>query len=409
MSNQRITSLPPLSASQVTGPDLFIIVDRNDPSSPTGDTKNISAGELASYIASAITPGNTAAQPVFQATHSFQIGSVIRMDAGSQLFVTASANSTTGLEAEVAGIVNNVIDENNFVLTAAGYVNFVNPPYWLPTPPTGSAALEIGVTYFLGDLGILQDTDPSVTTSSSWISKPYMTAVGPLTGIVTNYRGFYQTGADTNAVTLLYVTSPNSFLPGDAVRKTLASETASLGNWVLASADTYQLAEVAGVVNAASPSFFSLSLTGHLTGLSNLEVGETYYLVPSASINYTASIGPKNLQPYDITVCSQYSKPVFVAISPTDAIVFNQRSSPDAGMNTCGEGGSSLLNPYTYGPMAYPSLNPPTNAQVVTFLSTILPNAENNSSALVYWIPTNISSNITSYHAFKNEGGWTIT
>ena len=312
-------------------------------------------------------------------------------------------------KAEVIGIVSNVIDQDNFVLTTDGVVDFTSPPFWLSAPVTGSAALQVGVTYFLADGGSLSNEDPSATVYPDWISKPYLVGVSPLTAVITNYRGFFRPGSDDFSTSTLYVTQSNTFFVGDAVRKTLTSETASIGNWTLASADSYQNSEVAGIVSSKRKLFFPfIDRTNYLFEQSQ-KLGKLTISFQAQSINFNSTGSLRNLVSYDETTCTQFSKPVFVAISSTDAIILNQRSYPEQ------QNGYNLAtSPTTYGPFAFPSVTQPPTGSVVTLLSTILPNADTDSSALVYWIqPTSntfvtSSLNIVNFNSIKTEGGWVV-
>jgi hypothetical protein len=405
MSNQRISSLPNLPCSDVTPSDLIPIVDRSSyVGGSQGELKNITAGDIVTYVENNITPGNTVQQLVYKATHSLSPGSVVRLDCDSGVYVTASANTTTGKESEVAGIVSYVVDVDNFNIVFAGIVDFGqtiaggNSPSWI-----SNNSLKIGVTYFLGDNGELYDNDPTITAYPNWISKPYLVGITPTQGLITNYRGFYQPSAETNSILNLFVTSSNnSFVIGDAVRKTKTSETSSLGDWTLASSDTYESSNAIGIVTQATPSYFYLQFLGRVSGLSDLEVGETYYLTSTGSINYFGT-QCRNSSPVNENNCNRYSKPVFVAISTSEFVIINQQTAIS----------SDCSSTPSYGPICYPGNTVPPSENIITLMNSILPFAPNNSSANVYWVqPVQNSlistSNIVTWNLFKTQGGWFI-
>jgi hypothetical protein len=402
MANTKTSNLPILTADQVIPSDLFIIVDKN---LPVPITKNITVSDLTSYVENNITSGGTVENYTFQATHSFLPGTVVRMDSGSQLFVPASSNTTTGLEAEIAGIVSEVVDQDNFVLTTDGIVTFPITPFY------ATGGLAVGSTYFLVDAGALDFIDPTEGTQPAWVSKPYLHALTANTAVITNYRGFFRPGGQEFTALQLFVTQSNSFVFGDAVRKTVSSETSSLGNWTLACADSYDSAEVLGVVSNATPSMFTMALYGRLSGFDNLAVGETYYLTPSASIAFEGTGSSRNLLPFDSADCTQFSKPVFVAVSSTEIVITNQRTSPDkwdAGTRC----GGTAEN--TYSPLCYNSANQPPTENILTLVNKILPNALNNETTSVYWIKPLIvgsliqPSQIVTWNLFKTESGWVL-
>lgn len=89
------------------------------------------------------------------------------------------------------------------------------------------------------------------------------------------------------------------------------------GVWILANAVTDVAAEVAGIVSAvADANTFTLTFMGYMNGFTGLTDGTTYYLSATAAGGYT-DISP--------SAVNTVSKPIFIAISSTEAIVLQSR------------------------------------------------------------------------------------
>jgi len=117
-----------------------------------------------------LTPTETRLS-VNQASHGFSVGNILRHD-GSD-YQLAQAN--TSENAEVIGIVSEVLDANSFKIQFIGIVNYL----------TG---ITPGKSYFLSPTvaGNLTDVEP---TTTGQISKPLLTAVSTTGGFFFNYRG----------------------------------------------------------------------------------------------------------------------------------------------------------------------------------------------------------------------------
>jgi hypothetical protein len=99
------------------------------------------------------------------------------------------------------------------------------------------------------------------------------------------------------------------------------------GEYTFAMADTDDNAEVVGIISDASsgvPNQFSYVAIGPMTGLSGLTTGEVYFLSASASGVATTT---------EPSVVGQISKPLYIATSPTTAVVVNMRGSTVGGTN----------------------------------------------------------------------------
>ncbi len=126
---------------------------------------------------------------ITQAGHGLTFGTIV-MHNGTK-FVAAKADSIAN--AEVVGMVSNVIDSGHFELTTHGYVSGNNfkfvtytggiPPYTIRTGP-----VVAGSVYFLNDAaaGYMSTTEPSIT---GHVSKPLFIATSTTTGYFFNWRG----------------------------------------------------------------------------------------------------------------------------------------------------------------------------------------------------------------------------
>ena len=109
---------------------------------------------------------------VEQTGHALVVGDVVRWNATA--YVKAQADSETN--AEVAGMVTEVVDVDNFVLTTGG-------------PVEGLAGLvDSNPVYYLSDTvaGALTATEP---TDPGEVSKPLLIPTSATTGVFVNMRG----------------------------------------------------------------------------------------------------------------------------------------------------------------------------------------------------------------------------
>ena len=396
MANLPITQLPELSSSAVQPDDLLLAIDLHDYSYPNGTSKKLKIGELANYLNTSIS---SLENIVSQSNHGFSIGSVLRVDLTSSLYVTSSANTTTGEQSEVIGIVENIIDQNTFTLIYDGIYTLTSGSY----PSWAAGGFVPGTVYFLNDTGSLINTDPSEILNTTWVSKPVLYAITSTQGLIDKQRGFYRPGYKEQSYSKIYVTGSNSFLLGDVLRKTKDFETASFGNWTLASADTYDSSRVVGVVTEVSPNYFGLTVSGLVHNLNYLSNGQTYYLVPSAS--FTSSLYQRNVSATIPTSSVIY--PVYIATSTHTGILEKSQITIN----------SSLFynnKPFTYGPFPYLSQITPDTGSIITMITSILPNARVNETANVYWQYNSFNTNqlsplqTTTWTLTNTTNGWTI-
>jgi hypothetical protein len=108
---------------------------------------------------------------ITQASHGFIVGNVLRLNGTT--YVKAQANSS--INAEVVGIVSEVVGLNSFKLVTGGKIS-------------GLSGLVAGTSYFLSPsvAGGLTSTEPSV---GGQVSKPILIADSTTSGYVFNMRG----------------------------------------------------------------------------------------------------------------------------------------------------------------------------------------------------------------------------
>ena len=113
---------------------------------------------------------------------------MVRFDGAN--YVKAQADSETN--AEVIGIVKNVIDPDTFELAYIGDL-------------TGLSGLTPGEVYYLSDVtaGLLTTTEP---TANGTVSKPLLIANSSTTGVMFNFRGFVNGGITGTTQQLAVVT-----------------------------------------------------------------------------------------------------------------------------------------------------------------------------------------------------------
>lgn len=116
--------------------------------------------------------GDAVIRTVTQASHGFAVGELLRLNT-SGVYVRAQANSEPN--AEVIGIVRQVVDSANFVLQLYGYI-------------TGLTGLSAGWVYYLSPTvaGALTSTEPTVAFQAS---KPVLVADTTTSGWFFNWRG----------------------------------------------------------------------------------------------------------------------------------------------------------------------------------------------------------------------------
>jgi hypothetical protein len=115
--------------------------------------------------------GNVVINQVTENAHGLSLGQIIRFTTGGYLLSKADTQENS----EVLGIVQGIIDANNFIVATEGYV-------------TGLQGFTPGVIYFLSPTyaGQLTSVEP---TAIGQFSKPVFTADTTDSGYFHNYRG----------------------------------------------------------------------------------------------------------------------------------------------------------------------------------------------------------------------------
>jgi hypothetical protein len=158
-----MTDTEPIGDGEISKP-IFLST------SPTSGLFVDMRGEL---IASGGSGSNSTAlsDSIMQINHNFSIGEAVRFDGAE--WVLSQANSDT--DAEVYGLVSNVIDLDNFTITTSGYV-------------VGLSGLTPGSTYFLSASipGGLTSVEP---LGVGQVSKPLLLATSASSGLYIDMRG----------------------------------------------------------------------------------------------------------------------------------------------------------------------------------------------------------------------------
>jgi hypothetical protein len=140
---------------------------------------------------------------VNQTTHGFSAGDVVRSSGSSDAYAKAKADSASN--AEVAGIVDSVVDTNNFVLLTSGVFT------------SGVPAVAAGTVVFLdpSTAGAMTSTEPSTVGQ---VSKPVAVVLNNATrAIFLNYRGMLISQTSRQVQTL--------YADGTQTGNTAATET----------------------------------------------------------------------------------------------------------------------------------------------------------------------------------------
>jgi Short tail fibre protein receptor-binding domain len=164
----------------------------------------------ASYAMNAGGAGGLAlTENISQSNHGFSVGDALfiqmvnTVNGLTRNFTLASSTySSPGLGItninEVVGLVQSVIDSNNFVVAYGGIVNFASIPNYLNPNYYGYA-------YFLsgsqGKLNVIDPTSPisnlPLSIRQTQISKPILIQIGSASAVILNQRGMYDQTAGT--------------------------------------------------------------------------------------------------------------------------------------------------------------------------------------------------------------------
>lgn len=259
--------------------------------------------------------GGAVTQLILQNNHGLVKGNWARVNS-SGLYVKAQADTTQ--DAEVVGVVIDVLSIDSFILQQSGYISTAQAVF------TG---LIPGNPYFLDPnvAGNMLDTDVIV---DGQVSRPVFDADTTTSGWVLPYRGIIAGGGpDTGEGP-----APDSNL----VPVTQTAHGFSIGNWlrvstpsggqvvyVLANADTFADSQCVGVVvNVLNANQFVLQFAGYNQGsvtqdssMAVLVPSTVYYL--STTAGAITSIDPIN------TTTGAVSKPLFISEQTTGTVTVN--------------------------------------------------------------------------------------
>ena len=277
MANQKITDLN--RSIKLSNEDLFIVVDKDEyGTSPTGETKSISAQILAEQLAEikhndvgirfseladvpneyidaagafikikddgegvefTDSPGfseiSVSNDELFQNPEStqhiiYRVGDILFRDPNTNKYKLASSENPD--MAEAVGMIRKIkrnIDGEVVSVNIAfgGHVVFTEPVHVEKYEVDVSkiiateSVLVGGKTYFLGRYGKLSDYDPSeqVNDSEPHVSKPMLIATGPTSGVFVNYRGLLsEKTEEPHKFVIEYSASCSKIKVGDIVR-----------------------------------------------------------------------------------------------------------------------------------------------------------------------------------------------
>jgi len=256
MANAEINDLTP--KTNPVGSDEVEIQETSGGTSYKATITNLAKGmgDLAQ-----LDEASAVEQAINQSTHGFSVGDVLRHNGTSYTEAQADAVST----AEAVGMVSEVVDANNFVLTTSGLV-------------TGLSGLTAGTVYFLSDssAGAITATEPS---SAGDVSKPVLLAISTTSGVYKNMRGA-EIPSYEDGVWQSY--TPSISGSGTALGNgSVTGRYTRIGDTVMFTAK-FTLGSASTIGSAVS---FSLPLTADTTGwpTTNNQIGECYFIDATGS------------------------------------------------------------------------------------------------------------------------------
>jgi len=250
--------------------------------------------------------GDAIKKKIQQTTHNFSFGDVVSFDGASYVKGIASAGNTY----EFLGIVSNVIDADNFVITYSGFIDLTSMP------------LSGNTVYFVSPsvAGAIQTTEPFNPGESS---RPILITQESTKGLVIMMRSFIVADVGTSGNTgngmriqRTTVQSGHSFTIGDVITYSGGTYTKAL-----AIKESNQLI---GVVNEVfSPSTFIVCFDGYVDGFSGV-LDEYGSGLTSSTLYYLSPNVPGKLTPIKPVANNQVVIPVYQSITIDDGIVKNQ-------------------------------------------------------------------------------------
>lgn len=249
---------------------------------------------------------------VEQDTTMLAVTDWVRMDEATGEYVKAIA--TDEENAEVAGVVLEILDDTTMRVQQSGYI-FPNTPDFND--------FTAGVTYFLSDT-LLGNQTPAIPTTNGYVKKPVFIATGEDSGWVCcllagqvvgtppPINQSVPSGSDTNIHTVSQ--SGNKFDVGDAVR--VNGDT----TYTLALADTPTNALAVGFVRNNGDPNFTIQFAGWCSNVVTSAVDDLGNPIALASgqAYYLSDVDLGSITPNPPTTLGAASRPIFICESHTN-------------------------------------------------------------------------------------------
>jgi hypothetical protein len=275
--------------------------------------------------ANAIGPGGgggAVTKTITQATAGLAVPDWVRVN-NAGLYVPAIADSPE--DAEVQGVVIEIIDANTFVLQQSG-----------PVAPGTFAGLVPNQIYFLSDTvaGTMTQAAP---TANGHVRQPVFNSDSADTGFVICLKTGMVIGSPGPIPSVAQ--TPDSNIQ----QFSQAGNTFMLGQWVrvagdnafaLADATSLANSQSVGVVTSAGNPLFTVQFSGFNSNTVTAAVdavGNPIAIVASTPY-YLSPVTPGAITPIQPTVIGQYSKPCYISVSAigVTGFILPQKPTPTA-------------------------------------------------------------------------------
>lgn len=251
--------------------------------------------------------GGGVTEIITQPTGALMVGRWVRFDQGTNLYVHGLAD--TPQDAEIAGVVLNIISSSQFTLQQSGFIKSGTP---------GFSGFTVGI-YFLSDT-MAGEQVLTIPTINGHINKPLFDADSADSGWVICLSRGAIIGSPGPIPSGGGVTDSNFHTVGQP------GNTFSIGNWVRVAGDNLYAvsdgtslahAQSAGVVTASGDPNFTIQFSGWNSNAVTSAVdalGNPIALVAS-TVYYLSDVSAGNITPTPPAILSRASKPVFVSES----------------------------------------------------------------------------------------------
>lgn len=272
-------------------------------------------------------------QIINQDTSQLAVGRWVRINSAN-LYVHGLAD--TAENADIRGVVLNILGPNQFTLQQAGYI---------PVGTPGFSGFVPNQDYFLSgtDLGMMTQTLP---TTNGFINKPLFSADGPESGwVICLSRGMVigtpgpipaSGGGGGTDTSIKQISQPgNTFQIGDWIR--CNAELPTL--YVLANGNTLANAQSVGVVIQAGDPLFTVQFSGYNSNTVTAAYDSAGVLIPggivAGTVYYISDVVPGQITPTPPTNLNSASRPAFISESANSGTgwVLPQRPLPSYAVN----------------------------------------------------------------------------